>query len=254
MSHAPKEHSAHNPDACSQDFGAALLASTLLGDTPCIHTVGIVAATNPGGRELAAPENNGRSKALREDLVGYGKRQIRGTQAGMEHPFLVANLERGRLCTLGAKYQQRHLIFCQRAGKGESLGMRFQLLGAQSGTVGAYEVLAERKLFARSREPAPGERRFVVPGFEHDAPAVEFRGSRVFTYCRDALPDTPEVQAALAPFLACDRELVAALDHPSSNDRYLYNRRGVQNLRLSDLHELLGNRRPFPLFACDDPW
>ena len=254
MPNSPQEHSARDSDTHPQNFGAALLAGTLRGDTPRIHTVGIVAATNPGDQRLTAAEHNVRSKALREDLVGYGKRQIKGTHEGMEHPFIVANLERERLLNLGAKYRQAHLIFGQRAGKGESLGMRFQWLGAQNGRAGAYEVLAERKLFAESRESAPTDRRFLVPGFEHDAPAVEFRGSCVFTYRRDALPDTPEVQAALAQFLARDRELVEALDHQSSTNHYLYNRRGVQNLRLSDLHELLGNRNPFPLFAREDPW
>ena len=115
-----------------------MLAGTLRGDTLCIHTVGILAATNPDDRELAAPENNGRSKALREDLVGYGKRQIRGTHAGLFHPFLVANLERARLLTPGAKYQQAYLTYGQRTGKGESLGMRFQWLGVQARNAGTY--------------------------------------------------------------------------------------------------------------------
>ena len=57
----------------------------------------------------------------------------------------------------------------------------------------------------------------------------------MFTYRRAELPYTPEVQAALAQFLACNLELYEALDRNHLTGHYLYNWRGVQNLRLSDL-------------------
>ena len=101
---------------------------------------------------------------------------------------------------------------------------------------------------------------FLIPGFDlprtHRTPCFAACGTSRTT--REDIPDTPETREASTRFLARDRLLVETLAKVKKGEnitaRYVYDRRGDQNLRLIELHELLGNWKPFPLFSYEDTW
>lgn len=239
------------------------LARTLSGDIPRIETVGILSAANPRGASLPAEENIGRNRALRNALATYGVTQIKGSFDAFLNPYIVANIARELLLSLGARFEQERVIFGQRHNKDDNTGMLFTLLatGVEEGSAGA--VVAERRVFlagqqAGSPPSSMGEHLFALPYFDDAAQGEELRGAQVLTYRREEVPGTPQAQEVLNRFLARDRLLKQVLSaqraNPTSTDHYLYQRRGDQNLCLIELHKLMGNWRSFPLFSWEHAW
>ena len=153
---------------------------------PKIKTLGILSASNNAGLTLSASQNDRRDEALRLDLAGYRLRQVRGDFGRVDepllslvNPFVVANVAREIVVTLGAKYHQFHVIYGQEEGEGKDWAMRFELVGADW----EAPVLAMRRLFAHPdqqqrhlEEGFPGDRGrfFVVPTVdEHEFEAVD---------------------------------------------------------------------------------
>lgn len=104
---------------------------------------------------------------------------------------------------------------------------------------------------------------FAIPYFDEygDQDAEEFRGGRVLTYYRAEIPPSPEAQTALKRVLECDarlrelrRNIAAGRQGTGGQFSGLYPARGVHHLRLVELHEALGDWRPFPMFSWADAW
>ena len=267
----PTNNSQNSTCPLSEDChggGNALLTSVLRGDVPRIESVGILAAANPGDQPLTATENKLRFQGLRRDLIVYGMRQVRGRYKEFVHPLIVANVARTTLISLGKKYGQPRVIFGQRESR-EEVAMRFELLELtqQNGDAEA-RVNGVRRLSSQAHghtantvgDPdLSGVKPFAIPGFESsgDKDDPEFRGARLFSYRREDIPRTPEAQEVLARFLALDRLLVETLRRLKAGEgiagSYLYHKRGDQNLRLGELHRLMGNWERFPIFS-EDTW
>lgn len=134
---------------------------------PKIKTLGILSASNNAGLTLSASENDRRDEALRLDLAGYRLLQVRGDFGCVDKPFLslvnpfvVANIARETVVTLGAKYHQFHTIYGEKEGEGEDLAVRFELVEADW----EAHILAVRRLFAQ----ADRQRRHLEAGFPGD--------------------------------------------------------------------------------------
>lgn len=131
------------------------------------ETIGVVSASHEAGRQLTEAENDRRDEALGRDLAGYRWHQVQGWYGrvdkpllSMVNPFVVFNVARQTLVTLGAKYHQFHVIFGARRAGGADSAWRFELLEADN----AAQVVGVRKLFANEHN----ERLYIEAGFPDD--------------------------------------------------------------------------------------
>ncbi len=273
---------------CDDESGAARLARLLHGDVPRIDTIGILTAANPLKSRTPEHDNKRRNLGLYRDLVTYGIRQMQGLHGQMENPYLVANISRERVIELGSRHSQGSVIVgrCDRTRNGVTFEL-VSMSATPSGQGSVGTVIATRRTFLQSlhrtngpngRDPAligneygtrSGEpcddggehidsehdgRRFIIPFFDDGPLNSEYRGSRVLNYYRHEIPRTTEAQQVLERFLARDRALQRLLAEPGTTGHALYDRRGDQNLRLIELHELMGGWKRFPLFSYEDTW
>ncbi len=267
---------------------AARLARILHGDVPWIETVGILTAANPLKSTTPENDNKRRNLGLYRDLLTYGIRQMRGWFGRMENPYLVANISRDRVIELGSKHAQESVIVgrCDRtrdcvmfelistsadlSGRGPMgtiISARRTFLQCQHGTSSPDDqgpALLEDAGGARHTEARDngGEnvysehdgRQFMIPFFDDTFLKSEYQGSRVLNYYRHEIPCTTEAQQVLERFLARDRALHSLLSKSKVGGHAIHDRRGDQNLRLIELHELMGGWKRFPMFPYEDTW
>jgi hypothetical protein len=93
----------------------------IMGDVATVRTVGIITAENPGiDNKLTKIGNERKNKELQEELekAGFAPIQMKGKFWGKsENPFLVINISREKLISLGKKYKQNSVIFGEKKMK-----------------------------------------------------------------------------------------------------------------------------------------
>ncbi len=105
--------------------GYSRMMRILKGQVPTIHTFGIISADNPQGKKSPAEENNRRQekmkKILSESFLGYI--QHKGKYGSFEKPFLIFNIQKDFLLTLGDEehFDQESVIFGQVAHEDNSV-------------------------------------------------------------------------------------------------------------------------------------
>ena len=92
----------------------------MFGDVPTIHTVGVVTAQNPNGKEPwpgnnieSGRENRDSNKSLEQYLktrnMGFAK--VKGKFGLVENSFLIPNIARKELIDIGTWFDQQAVIW-----------------------------------------------------------------------------------------------------------------------------------------------
>ena len=95
------------------ESGYSRVRQMMMGLVPSIETLGILTAQNPGGQASDSRENKEANSRLLADLIAanYGVIPIEGSYGGPENSFLVPNMTRDDIVSLGKKYGQEAVIW-----------------------------------------------------------------------------------------------------------------------------------------------
>tara|TARA_R110000796_G_scaffold122763_1_gene237109 strand:+ start:554 stop:1306 length:753 start_codon:yes stop_codon:yes gene_type:complete len=95
------------------ESGYSRVRQMMMGLVPSISTLGILTAQNPGGQAGSSEDNRKANANLMADLMdaNYGAIPIEGSYGGPEDSFLIPNITRDDIASLGIKYGQEAVIW-----------------------------------------------------------------------------------------------------------------------------------------------
>ncbi len=121
----------------SEMAGYPRVKNIMMGAVDSVNKVGILTAENPKG-EQAAPEYNKEKQAeLKADLrsLGLGFIQIKGKYNVLENPFVVPNISREDVLSLGLKYGQESIIYGEKEENENEVYFKWQLIFCEGESV-----------------------------------------------------------------------------------------------------------------------
>lgn len=195
------------------EAGYARVRRMLWGDVPSIHSVAILTAQNPQGQELSPKKNKELNDQLWDDLkVGnYGPIKVKGQYGLPEDSFMIPNMLRDTVISLGQKYNQDSVIWGQKrqdkhgnpyfrfefilSKTGEATSVRTVYLGGEDiqGREDFYTQIKSGKGERKPGLPKPTSKKFIIP-FGDDPASTLIPGKKRGTVVRSPHRD-PEIAA-----------------------------------------------------------
>jgi len=126
------------------------VARILHGLRPNIHTLGIISAENPYGKQATKEYNDTKTLELQKYLLSgrYGYIQIDGKYGNKERSFIVNNISKDSLLQIGSSFEQESVIFAEKVDQGDYIGMKFQMIGTDNIKSKNYGVImGEQNVF-----------------------------------------------------------------------------------------------------------
>jgi len=171
----------------------------MLGLVPSIETLGILTAQNPGGEAAGSKENREANANLMADLISanYGVIPIEGSYGGPENSFIVPNITREDIVSLGIKYGQEAVIWGRKTT--EEVGEPYftfeyiegdETIQTRDVSLGGAEVQGKEDFYSSKKG-----RKFYIPFFD-DAyeGATPSDGGRSVSLRGDELPSDSRVE------------------------------------------------------------
>ncbi len=155
-----------------RESGFAKVKRILWGDVPSIKTVGILTANNPNGMLADKAQNKQYNKNLYDYLrmQNYGPIKTKGKFGPAEDTFLVPNIGKNELITLGRQYHQVSVIFGEKQLGEDGLPFfRFYYIESESGETTSTRDVHISNAEVQGRDDfytSVKGRKFIIPFFD----------------------------------------------------------------------------------------
>lgn len=162
----------------------------LFGDVPPIRTLGFITALDSDDTNIEiARANRDWNKKLEEYLCIRNLSPVLVKSRLFENTYLVPNVHRGELVTLGRHFQQQAVLW----GQKENDEFQFECRDTASGLAQSVRSIGEFPDKLRKAEA------FRIPFFDDPSAELVFDGRvKELTYYSDRLPDNPVVHELVA--------------------------------------------------------
>ena len=145
---------------------------TLRGLEENIHTVALISAENPCGKDVTKQDNNKRTEAMAEFLrkSNFSYRRIAGKYGNHENSFIINNITRKDTIVIGQMFQQHSVIYGVKTDNGMTFELIVTNLCEDGEAIG--DVLGVRKVYTHVSKDVDDDysevkgRRFIIPFYD----------------------------------------------------------------------------------------
>jgi len=103
-------------ESINEMSGFSRVKNMMMGSVDSVDTIGIITAENPMGQSAPKQANLNAQTKLKQNIrsLNLGFIQIKGVYGNTENPFVIPNISKKDLISLGKTYNQESIIFGER--------------------------------------------------------------------------------------------------------------------------------------------
>ena len=225
--------------ALLKEGGFPRVRMMMTGLVPSVQTIGIMTAENPGAQPQDPKQNKQLNKTLMQKFrdMNYGPIPIGGSFGQKENSFLIPNITREDLTTLGRQFGQEAVIWASREGE----GMRWEYIEGDNTvetrdvSLGGSDVQSKEDYYSEKKG-----RKFIIPFFdpEYEKATQTGSGRGIDKQMPPTEDDLPPSARAVALHESIKKRSKLCIDN-SRTPRSRWHHRGVYQVELKELQRII---------------